>query len=207
MSAFLISQSYEAHSRRGVLKLRYPIERGIVTNWDDMEEIWRHTFYNELQVTPGSEEHPTSLTEAPLNPKANREKMTQIVFETFNVPAFYVVIQAVLSLYTSGCTTGVVLDSGNSASHTVPIYEGFALPHAILRLDIAGRDITELLIKRLMERGYAFTTTREREMARDMKEKLSYVALDFNQEPQTAARSSTLYELPDGEVITVGNER
>ena len=106
---------------RGVLKLRYPIEHGIVTNWDDMEEIWRHTFYNELRVAP--EEHPTLLAEAPLIPKANREKMTQILFETFNVPAFYVAIQAVLLLYASGRTTGVVLDSGNGASHTVPIYE------------------------------------------------------------------------------------
>merc|ERR1712159_271420 len=168
----------EAQQKRGILLLKYPLEHGIVQNWDDMEKVWRHTFDNELRMVVGDENEADEdcqgvlLTEAPMNPKDNRERMTQIMFETFNARRFYVAIQAVLSLYASGRTTGVVVDCGDGVSHTVPIYEGYSMPHAIQRINLAGRDLTDYICKILQESKIVLTTTAERESAKKIKEDL-----------------------------------
>ena len=198
----------EALNLRGVLKLLYPIEHGQVNDWEAMERLWHYSFYNDLRVNPN--EHPVLLTEPPLNAKANREKMAEIMFETFNVPAIYISMQAVLSLYASGRTTGIVVDSGDGVTHIVPVYEGFSITHAIRRSDIGGRDITDYLRRLLRQRGHSLTSSAEREIVRDIKERLCYIALDPEKELTLAQKVSGMvksYTLPDGETIQVGTER
>ncbi len=147
----------DAIAKRGILVLKYPIEHGIIENWDDMRAIWNYSYFNVLRVSP--EEHKVLLTEAAMNPKANREKMLQVMFEDFNVPATFIAVQAFLSLYASGKFTGEVLDSGDGVTHLVPIYDGYALPHSMIRLNLAGRDLTDYLVKILSERGYHYTNS------------------------------------------------
>uniref|UniRef100_A0A1D1XPY9 Actin-2 n=1 Tax=Anthurium amnicola TaxID=1678845 RepID=A0A1D1XPY9_9ARAE len=195
----------KAQELRGLLKIKYPIEHGIVSDWDDMERIWKYIYEEELKTA--SEEHPVLLTEAPLNPRNNRELAAQMFFETFNVPALFASIQAVLSLYSSGRTTGIVLDSGDGVTHAVPVYEGFALPNAIRRVDIAGRDVTEYLQLLLRKAGYKFTTTAEKEVVRIIKEKTCYIASNLAKEEKDMNGKYDDFTLPDGNVVKLGSER
>jgi len=195
----------EAQKKIGVLNIKRPMQHGIVTDWENYEILLRHAF-EKLEVDPAGQA--TLMTEAPLNPKANREKMTELCFDTFNMSNMYVAIQAVLALYANGRTTGIVLDSGYGVSHTVPIYEGYALPHAIIRLDLAGIDLTNYLVELLSQAGHRFDTRSELEIVRDIKEKFSYIALDYEQELRADRNDKKqTYRLPNGSDITVDLER
>jgi len=195
----------EAMKMKGVLNINYPIAAGIVESWEDMEKVWHHTFYNELRVQP-TEMEGVLLTEAPRCPKANREKMVTVMFETFEINNIYVAIQAVMSLYSAGRTTGLVVDAGDGVSHTVPVFEGFSLPHAVEKMEIAGRVLTMYLQKLLLEAGHNFTSASEIQIVRDIKEELCYVAQDWEAESEaakTSAEHDKQYTLPNKAVITV----
>lgn len=217
-----------AQEYRGLLKLTYPIEHGVVTNWDDIELLWNHVYTQELNTN--AENHPLLITEAPLNPRHNRDKMAQVLFESLNIPCVYVSLQATLALYASGRTTGVVIDGGDGVTHIVPSFEGFALPTSIKRMDIAGRDITDQLVHHIRRTtGVSFKSSSEFEIVRDIKEKCCFISKDPTRDEKlfsTAAYSHYLtsttpstikspegtdlisnYKLPDGHNLQLGAER
>ncbi|KAJ8270811.1 hypothetical protein GJAV_G00119550 [Gymnothorax javanicus] len=175
---------HEAQHMRGVLALKHPMKNGIVRNWDEMEKIWHHAF-QQLRVEP--EDHPVLLTEAAMNPRENRQRMMELMFEAFSVPYAYIAMQAVLALYASGRTTGVVFDSGDGVSHSVPVFEGYSLPHAVQRFTLAG----------------------ELEIVREIKERCCCVAQDYDAELACGGPASreVHYTMPDGQVIRLTTER
>jgi len=198
----------EAAKLRSMLQITYPMDNGIVRNWDDAKHVWNYTFFERLKINP--KECKIMLTEPPMNPMQNREKMVTVMFEEYGFQACYIAIQAVLTLYAQGLLTGVVVDSGDGVTHIVPVYEGFSLPHLIKRLNVAGRDVTRYLIKLLLLSGYAFNRTADFETVRQIKEKLCYVGCDLELEKRLALETTILikkYKLPDGRVIKVGRER
>ena len=173
-----------------------------------MKKIWHQAFFYELRVAP--EEHPVLLTVAPMSPPESRDETTQVLFETFNTPALYLVLGPMLSLFSNARTTGTVLDSGDGVTSVVPIHEGHMFDDGVVRMDLAGRDLTGYLMKTLAERVYTFTTTAERDIVRDVKEKMCYVAEDYDEEMRKVESSSELeraYELPDGQFIEIEQER
>ena len=193
---------------RDMLQTSYPITNGIVHNWDDMKHLYNYTFFERLKIDP--REHKIMLTEAANNPKRNRQQLVECMFETFDFEGVQVSIQAVLTLYAQGLLTGVVVDSGDGVTHAVPVYEGYAERMNIQRLDVAGRHLTEYLIKLLLLRGYTFNRTADFEVVREIKEKVCYVGYDLELEKKLALETTTVmekYTLPDGRVITIGAER
>ncbi|XP_073511364.1 actin, cytoplasmic-like [Phyllobates terribilis] len=193
----------DAQAKRGILALTSPVERGIITSWDDMEKIWSYVYNHELGLS--ASDQPVLLTETPLSPTGNREKMEEIMFERFNVPGMYVASQAALPLYSSGDTTGMFVNIGHGVTHMVPIYKGCIIPNTVDRLNLAGKDITDFLVKLVLEVGHSFVSSAEQEIAKNIKEHLCYVQLNGNP-PCCTTGGSKMYNLPDGNTLSLDSQ-
>lgn len=198
----------ECAKHRSMLEISYPVENGMVKSWEDMQHIWNHTFYDCLKIEPS--DHKVLLTEPPMNPKANKQRFLENMFETYGFSHTKVTVQAILVLYAQGLLTGVVLDSGDGVTHVVPVYEGMCPQNLVKRLDVAGRHVTRYLIKLLQLRGYNFNRTADFDTVRQIKEKLCYVGYDLDIEKRLGLETTALceqYELPDGRTIKIDRER
>ncbi|KAJ5075947.1 actin-10-related [Anaeramoeba ignava] len=193
----------EVQSKREFLKIEYPIQNGIITNWDQMEKLWNYVFEQDLKVDP--KEYPILMTEAPFNLKPNREKMIEIMFEKFDIPSFFISLSDVLSFYASGRLNGISVGIGDQTTSFVPLNEGYAINEAIMRSNLAGRVLTDYLMKMINQKGFSFQTFEEREIIEDIKKKACYVALDFQEELKNSKEID--YQLKDGKIIKLGNER
>ena len=200
----------EANPHRSLLDIQYPITEGQVRNWDDFSKLWDYTFTQKLGLPQDKSDKFLLVTEAALNPRENREKMAETLFEQHNFGACLFETQALLSLMAEGLSTGLVFDSGDGVSHVIPVVDGFIIRHGIQRLNLAGRHITKYLVKLLTLRGYAFNSSADFETVREIKESTCFVSYDPVKDKKLANETTLLdmeYTLPDRTMIKIGRER
>nr|QGN00915.1 Arp2D [Drosophila tsukubaensis] len=199
----------EALALRALLEISYPMEQGLIRNWEDMCHVWDYTFGpKKLNIEPRNAK--ILLSESPIIPARDRERLLEVMFEHYGFDGTYIAAQAVLTLYAQGLMTGLVIDAGDGMTHICSVCDEAALPHLTKRLLVSGCDITRHLTKLLLQRGYVFNGSSDFETVRLMKEKLCYIGYDIEQEQRLALDTTVLvesYKLPDGRVIRVGGER
>lgn len=196
LAGFRAKQFYigdDALARSGSLRLERPMARGRVLNWTAMERVWRELFFDHLRLIPSDNASCVLLADTPLNPDLNRSKTVQVMFESFNAPATFIAPQPVLAVYASGRTTGLVLHSGEGATVSMPIHEGFAVPECVRRVDNAGADVAEQLQAALVQAGHELAGPGGLELVRRIKEKLCYL-----RGPEVPPPELVPYVLPDG---------
>ncbi|XP_067106099.1 actin-like protein 7A [Osmerus mordax] len=181
-----------------------PLHKGVVTDWDALEKLLRHIFDTELHVP--IEEHAILLSDPPLSPTSNRERFAEFMFETLSTPAMHIAQQSVLSVYSYGKTTGLVVDCGHGSSHVVPVYNGYQLPGETGRVDYGGQSLNTYLTS-------LFQNTRQTvsgscgfndKLLDDIKRKSCYVPVDTNTD---RSPGQVEYSLPDGTTLTLDEEK
>ena len=190
----------EALIKRDMLNIKYPMKRAVVKDWESLEKIWSHIFINELKVDP--KEHNLLITQPIKNIKENKEKIAEIMFESFNIPGLYIADSTLLSLYAAGKFTGMVIDMGDGITQFSPFYDGFLFEDKFERINIGGKDITKYMRKILNKKGFTFEKISGKIIPNTIKEEACFFPLTDDEEVGVYE-----YKLPDGSCINLKEER
>ncbi|KAG9439227.1 hypothetical protein H6P81_019392 [Aristolochia fimbriata] len=182
-----------------------PVVRGFIRDWDAMEDLLNHVLYTGLGWEIGNEGQ-ILFTEPLSTPKTVRERMVQLMFETFNISGFYASEQAVLSLYAVGRISGCTVDIGHGKIDIAPVSEGAVQHIASKRFEIGGIDLTNLLAQELQKSNP--NVKLEIPVVENLKEMYACCAEDsFGYEQSLKSCTAGKHTLPDGQVITIGREK
>jgi len=192
----------EALRKKSSSMLKWPIEQGVIKDWDAMEKVWHHAFA-ELMVTPAEEYGGVLLGDAITNPKDGRERTTHIMFERFQLPSFYTAPLPILAMYAAGKTNGVTVDAGEHFVHVVPVLEGYPVLYATQKLGLAGLHVSEAVAKALARLG----VTADEAAARKVKEEVCHVSMNYAAESANLGTSKKDYTMPDGTKVALGAEQ
>ncbi|PZC77714.1 hypothetical protein B5X24_HaOG203081 [Helicoverpa armigera] len=203
----LIYCGTEAIKKRGISTMVWPVREGMIQDWDEMEKMWHYIFYKELHVPPESTRIMHSVH--PLTAKADKQRMAEILFESFDINALYIAKSPTLVLNAYGRTSGVVCETGYACSYVAPVFEGFPLKYATITSPVTGKMLSERLQKLMFKAGYSFTTPYEIDLIDQIKRAICYVSQDYAVElaQSTGHDSKAKYDLPDGQHILLGQER
>ena len=201
---------YDCDRYVGLIKLRYPVNHGVFEQEKDIFSIFNH-IYSKLNINSQEiKEHPVLITEPILNPRINREKISQLLFDNLGVPALFFASQPILSLFSTSVTSGIILESGEGVTQSCVVFEGYSIPFSFERYNYGGKDVTEYLKNMLKKRGYNFYNSTEIKLVNDIKEKMCYLETNKRADLVNAKKSVnkklSQYYLPDGNNITIYDE-
>ena len=191
----------EAISNFEFMNFYSPIQRGEVVDWDKFETLMHYILYNEIEVVP--EDISVLITETPLSSKKNRAKISELLFEKFNVQKCHVANSSMLGLFSYGRTSGIVVDSGYNITSSVPVYEGFPLVYASQKINLGGEDLSSKLLDIIRDKlDKTYKTIKGKLLAEDIKDKIGYISTNIGQDEKIEEK----YILPDAKELVLGNE-
>ena len=188
----------------GLYKIYHPIDGGKIVDWHHFTHILDYIFYN-LRVDPSLVNVLFSVH--PLFPRTDLERIFELFLEHYQCMAFYPVLDSMLTLYSGGFQTGLIVEIGDSNTRIVPMYEGYKLEHSVKILNNGGKVLTRYMEQILESIGWAVDSSIRRELVRALKEKACFVSLDFKEDLKRTEQYEKEYSLPDGSKISLSKER